>query len=139
MASSYQQLQDAASALIPVLHGLIVQRQAALTANDTAEAARLAVLIQARAQEYNGYVDALRQIEGPTSTMRFLDRVGDVVIQGVQSGATIALQVPGAIGSAVGRGAANLLLPLAIPVALLLLAGIWLAGRSGALRVKVSR
>jgi len=133
--SQYAVLQASASAIIKGIHLAILEREKARAAGDQAAVAFLTNEIQTSGQVYNGYVQRLLELEGPNSTYRFLDRVGDTIISGVKAGATFVVNAPAAAAKAAGQGLAGLLLPVLVPVGLLLVLAIFVAGKSGALRV----
>lgn len=141
--SEYDVLQQSATALIKGLHQMILARQDALARGDMELAAQLAAEIQAAAQTYNGYVQRLNEIEGPSASLQFLSRVGDVVIEGVKAGATVALDATTNLAKAAGETASAAVKPLisaALPFVLvlggLLVAVVFAAGKSGALRLR---
>ena len=136
--TEYEILQASATAVIQAIHRDILARQAALNAKDAAGAAFYQAEIQKLGRAYNGYVQRLFELEGPSSTFKFLDRVGDTIIDGVKAGATFAINAPAAAAKAVGQGLAGLLLPVLVPVGLLLVLAIFVAGKSGALRLKAA-
>ena len=133
--SQYDVLQASATAVIRGIHLLILEREKARERGDQAKVAEYTAAIQSNGQLYNGYVQRLLEIEGPSSTFKFLDRAGDTIISGVKAGATFVLGLPAAAANAAGKGLADLLLPLLVPVGLLLVLAIFVAGKSGALRV----
>lgn len=140
MARESDLLQAEASRLIKVLHDLAVARQAAISSGQQQAADQFAERIRQVTTAYNNIVQRLHEIEGPSGALKFLDRVGDVVISGVRAGASGALDIAGdvaaGVGQAAGRAVAGLTLPVIIPVGLLLVLLVWAAGKSGLLRVR---
>lgn len=122
MANRADDLQAQLTQLGKSLHALIVSRQYALNTGQTEAANQLAVQIQNTAQAYNNIVTELRQIEGPSTALAMLDKVGDVIIGGIKTGATVTLTAAGQVVSAAGSTAAGLgTLAKIIPWALVLL------------------
>jgi len=144
--STAEQLSLDAAALVPQLRALVRDRQAAVAAGDAQRAAVVAEKIKQVAMVYNGYVSALRELEGPGSAAVFLDRVGDIALAapGVVGG--VALDAIEAVGSTTGnviesiRTGAGLtlanVLPILAVVGVVLIAVVFVGGRSGAVRVR---
>ena len=124
------------------LHALALARGLALAVGDLADADHDAQAMKVVGASYNSYVSQIAAVEGPSNTLLFLDHVGDVAIEGAKAGATGVMDaltglVTGA-GDAAGKGIAALLKPL-IPV-FLVVAGavvllVFVAGKSGAVRI----
>jgi hypothetical protein len=128
--SQIDDLQAQLNTLRQGLHQLIVARQFALNTDQQVAADQLEVQIQNVGQQYNVIVGKLRDLEGPSSALVMLDKVGDTVIEGVKTGATATLTAAGQVVSAVGNTAAGLgtlakVLPWAV-LALLVVLGIGL-------------
>jgi hypothetical protein len=131
-----ENLEAQATALIQELKREVRLLVAARQAGDLAAVDAWRKQIAIVGASYNAVVQRLRELEGPSSSMLFLDRVGDVVISGVKAGASFTLEATEAVAGAAGRAVAAAALPVFVPLVLGAGLLLWLAGKSGALRVR---
>lgn len=128
--SQIDDLQAQLDSLRQGLHALIVARQFAINTSQQVAADQLQVQIQNVAQQYNVIVGKLRELEGPSSALLMLSKVGDTIIEGVQAGGSAVFTAAGQVVSAAGSTASGIgtlakVLPWAV-LALLVVLGIGL-------------
>lgn len=134
--SEYDVLQASFLGVVKGIHATAVARQEAIAAKDQVRVSALTDQINRNIEVANGYIARLREIEGPSSTLQFLDKAGDVVVQTAETIARYTGEAVSAVGGVAGKTIAGALLPWLIPVGLLLVALVYAAGKGGAVRLK---